>query len=168
MTISLGTVLGGPEYGNKDFGAAANAVFAKFGIALAKSETGNEPKVAEEFSKISCIFSDLFSEHDKSGILNPVFFFHGTESKITFSKPRTGKFSKNERTLLIQIPVPKAMTLPGKIGPFVFEQLRNVLQIAADVFNKAKIPFDIDNERELIARVEKIYYKNENLDPMKC
>jgi hypothetical protein len=157
MTIILGTVLGGPEYGNRDLGEAANAVFAKFGISLAKSETGNEPRVAEEFSKISCIFTELFDEEDKKGVLNPVFFFHGTESKLTFSKPRTGKFSKKERTLLIQVPVPKIVTSPEKIGAYVFEQLRNILMMATDAFKRAKIPFDTERARELINQVEITY-----------
>jgi hypothetical protein len=161
MTISLGADLGGPEYGSNDFGEAANAAFAEFGITLAESETGNEPKVADEFSKISCIFTTIRSVDEKRGSINPLFFFPGTESRVPFSKPRTGKFSKKERKLMIQIPVPIAMVTPDKIGPWIFEQLREIVPMAQLVFKKAKIPFDVESTHNLIDRAEKVYNEGE-------
>lgn len=158
MRIALGADLGGPEYGSNDFGEEANAIFAKYGMTFPKSETGSERAVSQEFSKISSIFGDIRSENENVGSINPLFFFPGSlVPRIPFAQPRTGKFSKAARMLMIQIPVPKSMIDPDKIGPFIFEQLREILPMAQMVFKKAKIPFDVAGARALIDQAEKIY-----------
>jgi hypothetical protein len=93
-------------------------------------------------------------EEDTFGSLNIVFHVHGSLLSPEHVGVRTGRFSKRERILMLQIALPKDVVErdEDEIRRFVLTSLDEAVAMAEPVFRRAKIPYD---KEEFLSRVER-------------
>ena len=118
---------------------------------------GPELDNAPIINAISRLFSLKGSDGPELGTsLDIVFQIPGSVFSPEFEGVRTGRFSRKEQILQIQIAVPKEMVYENEDDAlsFCFEALRTASGLAAERLKKAKAPFNEAALRDLIARVE--------------
>lgn len=128
MRVYLGIVLGGPE----QRGGSADSTLTK----IAK-------RVAELRGEAESVY----------GGINAVFHLPGSLVTPSFQGARSAKFSRKERMLMVQVAVPRDLLDSDGLEAFVFESLREATHIAEPMFQKAGIPFSIENHLAFVDRV---------------
>lgn len=108
-------------------------------------------------NKVMCMIADerdaLISPSD--GGLNVVFHVSGSLSKVTFEGVRTGRFVRKEKMLMVQVAVPEELLDSDKLAPFLFQSIREAIDITKLVFKKAKILFSAEDHLALVDQVER-------------
>ena len=89
------------------------------------------------------------------GSLNIVYGIPGFKWKPDFTGSRTGKFSRKLRKLMVQIAVPKKEVHSDHPERFIFDSLREAVELGRLTFRAAKIPFSADEHLSLIGQIEK-------------
>jgi hypothetical protein len=91
-----------------------------------------------------------------SGSLDIVFHVHGSLLAPEHSGVRTGRFSKKERMLMLQIAVPKEVVEKDEadIEQFLLASLKEAVDMAALVFRRHKIPYDQEGYLAQIRRAQ--------------
>ncbi len=99
---------------------------------------------------------------DDSGSLDVVFHVPGSVAAPDYRGVRTGRLSKKERLLQVQIGVPPEIVSqdPQAVEAFVLDSLREAIRIAGVRFQKAKISYRHDEYERLLAKVEKALSPN--------
>lgn len=89
------------------------------------------------------------------GSLDVVFHVPGSILDPEHSGIRTGRFSKKERMLMLQIAVPREILEQEEpeIQAFLLASLREAVRMATPVFQRAKIPY---SEEEYFSLLDKI------------
>jgi hypothetical protein len=67
-----------------------------------------------------------------------------------FEGLRTGKFSKKEKMLMVQISVPSLFENEQHLEGFLVEALREAIQLAKPIFKNTTIPFSHDEYLQLV------------------
>ena len=75
------------------------------------------------------------------GSLDIVFHVAGSLLAPEFCGVRTGRFSRKERMLQIQVAVPKDVVAAEDPYPFLAAQVLEAVRVAAPIFRKARIPY---------------------------
>ena len=96
-------------------------------------------------------------QEGSSGSLDFVFHIPGSVFVPDFRGPRTAKFSKKERMLMIQVGVSPEMVQADDpdITAFLLASLREGIRLAEPVFRKAKIPYDLDHDLAIVDGMER-------------
>lgn len=139
MSFSFGAIYGGPEI------RANDAIFLRTEAQIAR------------FIKIKQ--DNVLCKNE--GEINLVWHVPGTMFKPEFEGLRTGKFSKREKTLMVQAAVPSNLVYGEYPEEFIFGVIRQAITIAQTVFRSAKIPFAADEHLNFINTVERLW-KSEN------
>jgi hypothetical protein len=92
----------------------------------------------------------------RSGSLDLAFHIPGSVFAPKFAGIRTGRLSKKERMLAIQISVPPEVVFAedADIQSFLVRAIRDSIDLAAESFHLAGIPYPHDDYLALIDRVE--------------
>lgn len=114
-----------------------------------------------EKTSIDVLISKLiqFAEESRKSIsndwaaLNVVFYISGSIIGVDFEGLRTGKFSKKQKLLMIQVAVPNDIQ-ESELKSFLLDSLRGAAEVALPVFQKARIEFDTQGYLRLIDSIE--------------
>jgi hypothetical protein len=127
MTISVGSVLGGPEQVDTPIQLAIRAVS-------------------------NAVF-DICGDEGAPGV-NVVFYAPGSLIAPDFDYPRTGKFSKREQLLMVQVPLNREIVEASQ--PQIVQSLLDGLQaanaVAFDFFSTKGIDFPLADAESIVAR----------------
>lgn len=107
-------------------------------------------------SRVATAIAKLFQlsgsrEEGDFGSLDIVFHVAGSLGQPEFSGIRTGRFSRKERMLQVQIAVPADVVESDDPYPFLAARMLDAVRVASPVFSKAGIPYP---EGEYIAIAE--------------
>jgi len=91
------------------------------------------------------------------GDIDLVFHVPGSVRKPDYHGVRTGRFSRKERMLMIQVAVPEKELEGENPECFIFWAMREAVSMAAAKFKKANIPFSVTDHLALIDTVEAEY-----------
>lgn len=141
MSFSFGRIYGGPEGDNTPFGTTLEKLLKIIGAR----QVG------------------LLAENE--GELNVVFMIYGSLGGPKFRGPRTGKFSREEKTLMVQIAVPTDHLNSETPERFIFQSLRKSVELGRLTFRAAKIPFAADEHLHLIEQIERDWKDNSGTRP---
>lgn len=91
----------------------------------------------------------------EAGSLDIVFHVPGSIDGPDYAGVRTGRFSKKERMLQIQVSVPREIVAAEEpaIEAFLLQALTEAIEIARPVFSRASIPYP---EQEYLALVDRL------------
>jgi hypothetical protein len=131
MKFYIGSVLGGPELS----GSPVDTIITQLGRA------------SHAYQEAHAIVSE--------GGLDIVYHVPGTTMPPEFEGLRTGKFSKKEKMLMVQISVPTLFESEQHLEEFLVESLREAIQLAKPIFKSTKIPFSQDEYVRLVDAIEK-------------
>ncbi len=129
MSLYVGGVLGGPE-------------------------TRTSP-VLLALRKASQAAAKYEEEASSGGSVDLVFHIPGSIVRLDYSGLRTGRFSRKERMLMVQVAVPKEMVFAENPDGFVYSAMREAIHIAAPRFQKAKIAFSVEQHLALVDAIVK-------------
>jgi hypothetical protein len=109
-------------------------------------------------SGVSSAIARLFrsrgpGEEGDFGSLDVVFHVAGSLLQPEFSGVRTGRFSRKERMLQVQIAVPPEVVVSEDPYPFLAARVLDAVRLAAPVFSKAGIAYP---EEEYVAVAEQM------------
>jgi hypothetical protein len=87
--------------------------------------------------------------------LNVVFYVPGSLGDFSnVTKIAAGRFSRKQKLLLVEVPVPRDVAESGGSVEFVIDALRQAIVIAAEVFaRKGHEPFDPARANAIVDRV---------------
>ncbi|MGL6073090.1 MAG: hypothetical protein ACRC8S_02895 [Fimbriiglobus sp.] len=130
MKLYIGSILGGPE-------------------------VSGDP-IARYIQRISRAASSLQEQHEfnSDGSLDLVYHVPGQIWKPDFEGLRTGKFSRQNRMLMIQMAVPELFDSDQQRKRFMVECLREAVALARPVFKKTAIDFRAEEFLRLIDLIE--------------
>ena len=128
MSFFVGAVLGGPEVRSSSLVAAIQAV--------------------------SRLCDRLRNQAAGEAAIDLVFHVPGSLIKPAYQGVRTGKFSKRDRILMVQVSVPESQVAGPDPIVFVVRSMRQAIGLAKPAFAKARIPFSVEEHLGLVARVE--------------
>ena len=86
--------------------------------------------------------------------LNVVFHVPGSIIGLDWAGVRTGRFSKKEKMLMVQVAVPEEVKQSADIRSFLFASLRNAVLVAAPFFQKKGIEFPAERYLALIGEAQ--------------
>jgi hypothetical protein len=88
--------------------------------------------------------------------VNVVFYVPGSLGDFpNITKVAAGRFSRKQKLLLVEVPVPRDVAESGGSVEFVISALRQANAIAADVFaRKGPEPFDLAKAEAIVKRVK--------------
>ena len=132
MTIYVGAVLGGPDT------RESRAVLAIQGIS----------RIGARRRKLTPL---------EGGSIDLVFHVPGSLIRPDYEGLRTGKFSRKQQMLMIQVAVPEVELEAEDPERFIFWAMREAVAMTAPAFKKAKIPFSADDHLALVDAVEAEY-----------
>ena len=126
MTLYIGSVLGGPEVAGT--------------------------QVAELINRLARASHAYQEAHEMSseGSLDIAYHVAGSLVRPQFEGLRTGKFSKREKTLMVQIAVPILFESDIHLAHFLVDALREAIDLAAPVFKSTKIYFSTEEYLTLV------------------
>lgn len=126
------------------------------GVALYVSAIIGGPELSKAL--IADVLARVFSEERIDGGTNLDIVFHvpGSAFAPEFEGLRTGRLSRQENILQVQVAVPPSVVrMPRKeIIDFVFDSLRQAIQLARVKLTKAKVQFGEGPFMELVDRME--------------
>ena len=131
MKFYIGSLLGGPELS----GAPVDKILTR--LARASHAYQETDGIASE------------------GGLDIVYHVPGSIMEPEFEGLRTGKFSKKEKMLMVQIAVPTLFENERHLEDFLVEALREAVHLAKPIFKSAKIPFSQDEFLRLVDALER-------------
>jgi hypothetical protein len=131
MKFYIGSVLGGPEVS----GTPVDTIITRLARASHAYQQAHE--IASE------------------GGLDIVYHVPGSMMQPEFEGLRTGKFSKKEKMLMVQISVPTLFESEQHLERFLVEALREAIQLAKPIFKSTKIPFSKEEYLQLADSLEK-------------
>jgi hypothetical protein len=82
------------------------------------------------------------SETSDTGSIDLVFDIPGDVWRPDYTGLRTGRFSRKQKILQIQVAVPREDLAADEAEEFIFDSMTAAIEMAAAVFEKAKIAFD--------------------------
>ena len=126
MAISLGAIFGGAE------STEGQKVFREMSSAFVALRTAERP------------------------FLNVVFHFPGSLLKPEHEGLRTGRFSKNDQGLLIQVAVPSSIAQcknRSQVAQFMLQSIREAVDISMPRWKKHNIQFNFENAYSSIQAV---------------
>jgi hypothetical protein len=132
--LTLGVLWGGPELRSQKVNSVLTEVLSA--VSKAGRTAGDGPGEGTEST------------------LNVVFHVPGSIFQPEFRGIRTGTFSKAKATLMVQVAVPSGLQSEKEMRSFACRSIREVIDIAAPVFSKAKIPVPENQAKELIDKME--------------
>lgn len=146
--ITIGVHYGGPE------SVRIERLLRALGICLAEARG---PWVgADDFdSGDERPESGPYFEQGSSPGLNVVFYVPGSLSYEGPAKIEPARFSRVKKLLLVAVPVPPDVASSGGSVGFVIGSLRAANAIAAEVFAKKGMKFDVAQAEALVAGVER-------------
>jgi hypothetical protein len=117
-------------------------------------------KIDLAIRRITALLGDAHVED--SGSLDIVFHVPGSVIGPDYQGVRTGRLSRRERLLQVQIAVPREIQNKeqSEIEDFVLDALRDAIRIAGPRFEKAKIPYPLEEYERSLARVQKVFSPN--------
>ncbi len=140
--IYVGSVLGGPELFYSPFTRAmAGIVFPVPGEPW--PEPGKAPDPRE--------FSERVDPRPV-GSLDIVFHVPGSLLKPEYTGLRTGRFSRKQRLLQVQVAVPEGAD-DGTLRAFILQSIRQAILLAKPRFDKARIAYP---EAEYLSQVDEL------------
>ena len=140
----VGYVLGGPELSYSNFTRATSGIsFPIPGEPWPVPGRAPNPTVA---------YSERHDPRPVGG-LDLVFHVPGSILKPPFAGMRTGKFSRKERLLQIQIAVPEAQLDAPSLRQYLVDSVRSAIHLAVPKFIKAGIPY---LPEEYLAQVDQL------------
>lgn len=71
-----------------------------------------------------------------------------------FEGLRTGKFSKKEKLLMVQVSVPSLFEGEQHVQKFLIEALRQAIELAMPIFKSTRIPFSQDEYLQIVDSIE--------------
>lgn len=83
-------------------------------------------------------------EEGDFGSLDVVFHVPGSVIKPDYQGLRTGKFSRKERMLMVQVSVPAALVMSEDSEVFIINSLREAVRMAKPRFQRAGIQYPED------------------------
>jgi hypothetical protein len=88
--------------------------------------------------------------------MNVVFYVPGSLGDFpNITKVAAGRFSRKQKLLLVEVPVPRDVAEAGGPVEFVIGALRRAIAIAADVFaRKGPEPFEVAKAEAIVERVK--------------
>jgi hypothetical protein len=88
--------------------------------------------------------------------MNVVFYVPGSLGDFpNITKVAAGRFSRKQKLLLVEVPVPRDIAASGGSVEFVIDALHQANAIAADVFaRKGPEPFDLAKAEAIVERVK--------------
>lgn len=88
--------------------------------------------------------------------LDIVFQVPGSVFTPEFEGVRTGRLSRREKIMQVQIAVPRSVIYApaDEILAFVYSSLRKAIQLASEKLSKARVPFDVAVLTDLVKRME--------------
>jgi hypothetical protein len=123
--IYIGEILGGPEL-----------THSPISRAIAKLSRSRGPGGEGPFGSLDIVF------HVAGSLLQP-----------EFTGVRTGRFSRKERMLQVQIAVPREVVASDDAYPFLAARVLEAVQVAGPIVRKAGIPYP---EQEYTAIAERM------------
>jgi len=138
VKLYIGAIFGGPEVPDSACYAALGRLGRRSDAALRRARRS----------------AGKAAPSDRQGGLDIVFHVPGSIIKPEFSGERTGKFSRRERLLMVQIAVPAELVWSPKVEHFMLEALRRSIRLAKPVYDKAGIPFSVERYTELVDRMQ--------------
>ena len=130
MNFYIGSILGGPEVS----GTVVVTNIKKLACA------------AHSYQESNVISSE--------GILDIVYHVPGTIVQPEFEGLRSGKFSQNQKMLMVQIAVPTIFEDERHLAQFLVESLREAIELAAPIFKSTKIAFAKEEYLQLVDAIE--------------
>lgn len=117
-------------------------------------------RVGSAISKLKRLRGD--EQIKNSGSLDVVFHVPGSIVSPDYEGVRTAIFSKKRRLLQVQVGVPPDLDRLDQceIEQFLLSSLREAVQIAQPVFDKAKIPYQRDEYERLLDRIARALSAN--------
>lgn len=105
-----------------------------------------------------------WKEGDAPGV-NVVFYVPGSLGDFPdIPELAAGRFSRKQKLLLVEVPVPRALVASGGSVDWVIDALRQACLIAAKVFEQKKAgPFDLAKANAIIDRVAQALSSTANL-----
>ena len=125
--IYIGEILGGPELTHSPISRAIAKLFRSRG-----------PGEEGEFGSLDIVF------HVAGSLLQP-----------KFTGVRTGRFSRKERMLQVQIAVPSEVVASEDAYPFLAARVLEAVRLAGPVFRKARIPYPEEEYTAIAERMAK-------------
>ena len=92
---------------------------------------------------------------EESGSIDLVFHVAGSVVKPQYTGMRTGRFSRKEQTLMVQVSVPTEQVANPQPLPFILSSIREAVSISKPLFRKAEIPFPEESFLELADRINR-------------
>jgi hypothetical protein len=87
--------------------------------------------------------------------INVVFYVSGSLGDFPdIAKMAAGRFSRKQKLLLVEVPVPHEIAEPGGSVAFVIDTLHKANAIAAEVFAKKGIQFDLPKAEAIVDHVK--------------
>jgi hypothetical protein len=143
--IHIGAILGGPEFGNLPFDRAMSRIwFPVPGEAWPKAGSAPDPLGPSERV-----------DPRQVGSLDIVFHVPGSILKPEHVGLRTGKFSRKERMLQVQIAVPEHLLESPELRKFLLKSIREAIHLAKPKFAKAAIPYPVAEYLAQLAELER-------------
>ena len=130
MKLYIGSVLGGPEIS----GSPVDTIITR--LAKASHDYQQAHEIASE------------------GELDIVYHVPGSMMQPEFEGLRTGKFSRKEKMLMVQISVPTLFENEKDLEKFLAEALREAIRLAKPIFKSTKIPFSQEEYLRLVDSIE--------------
>ena len=98
--------------------------------------------------------SDLTFEIGSAPAVNVVFYVPGSLGGFDIPKIAASRFSRKQKLLLVDVPVPEEVARAGGSIEFIVDALYQASAIAAEVFaRKGTEPFDLAKARACVVRV---------------
>ena len=126
------------------------------GSVLGGSEVSGTPvdTIITRLARASHAYQQAYEIASEGG-LDIVYHVPGSMMQREFEELRTGKFSKKEKMLMVQISVPTLFENEQHLEKFLVEALREDIQLAKPIFKSAKIPFSQDEYLQLADSIER-------------
>jgi hypothetical protein len=99
---------------------------------------------------------------DSDGALDLVFRVEGKLVSLDFHGIRTGRFSKKEKTLQIQIAVPATILSSPPIAEFVTSSIRQGVVLGHEYLKKKNVPFDLEGHLALLDKISDKFLRAAN------
>lgn len=131
MKFFISSVLGGPEVP----GTPVDTIITQLAVAC------------HAYQQAQAITSE--------GSLDIVYHVPGSMVQPEFEGLRTAKFSKKEKTLMVQIAVPTLFENKQDLTKFLVEALREAIQLAKPVFRRTEVPFSHAEYLQLVDSIAK-------------
>ncbi len=128
MSFFVGAVLGGPE--------------------------GRSSPVLAAIQLVSRLSDQVRDQASEEPAIDLVFHVPGSLLKPPYQGLRTGRFSKKEKILMVQVSVPEGQVFASDPLPFILAAMRQSIDLAGPVFAKGKIPFSPEDHLRAVAVIE--------------